>query len=86
MNYSSTSIDFDYSNTNPLRKRLDQYRKRKMSETTWRKVKSLWERKVQNDWVVSGGSMFDDWLDMHGQKYIEQISRDMDMKGDWYGI
>ena len=41
MEYMTTSMDGDYTNQNPLRKRLDKYRKRKMSETTWRKLTPL---------------------------------------------
>jgi hypothetical protein len=86
MDYMTTTMDGDYTNRNPLRKRVERYRKQKMSETTWRKVQSVWERKLQNDWIVSGGADFGDWLDMNGQNYIVRISRDMDMKGEWYGL
>jgi hypothetical protein len=86
MDYMTTTMDGDYTNRNPLRKRVERYRKQKMSETTWRKVQSVWERKLQNDWIVSGGADFGDWLDMNGQNHIVRISRDMDMKGEWYGL
>jgi len=82
--WAGTKIDGDYTNQNPLRKRLERFRHEKFSENTWRKIQSVWERQVQNDWIVSGGSMFDDWLDMHGLKYLQKISRDMDMKREFY--
>ena len=86
MDYMNTSIDNDYSNTHPLRKSINRYRRIKMSENTWRKVQATYLRQVENGWVVSGGSMLDDYLSMGGNKWIEIISKDMDMKKEWYGI
>ena len=86
MDYVNTSIDNDYSNIHPLRKSINRYRKTKMSETTWKKVKATWLRQVENAWVVSGGSMLDDYLSMSGTKWIERISNDMQNKKEWYGI
>ena len=86
MDYVNTSIDNDYSNIHPLRKSINRYRRTKMSETTWQKVKATWLRQVENAWVVSGGSMLDDHLSMGGNKWIERISNDMQNKKEWYGI
>ncbi len=86
MDYVSQKIDHDYSNIHPLRKRLNQYRNTKMSQTTWNKIKSTFLRQVENDWIVSGGSMLDDWLDINGHKWLDKISRDMDAKREYYGI
>ena len=86
MNYVNTSIDNDYSNIHPLRKSINRYRKTKMSETTWQKVKATWLRQVENAWVVSGGSMLDDYLSMGGNKWVARISNDIQEKREWYGI
>ena len=43
------------------------------------------EQKMNNQWVVSGTSMLDDWLNMSSQGQIYfTISKDMDMKRDYY--
>ena len=44
------------------------------------------EQKMNNQWVVSGTSMLDDWLNMssQGQHLLSTISKDMDMKRDYY--
>ena len=86
MDYVNTSIDNDYSNIHPLRKSINRYRKTKMSETTWQKVKATWLRQVENAWVVSGGSMLDDYLSMGGNKWVARISNDIQEKREWYGI
>ena len=78
--------DNDYSNIHPLRKSINRYRRTKMSQTTWNKIKATFLRQVENDWVVSGGSMLDDYLSMGGNSWIEKISKDMDTKREWYGI
>ena len=41
---------------------IDKYRKTKMNEITWRKVRDLWDYQTQSEWVVSGTSMYDDYL------------------------
>ena len=86
MDYVNTSIDNDYSNIHPLRKSINRYRNTKMSETTWKKVKATWLRQVENAWVVSGGSMLDDYLSMGGNKWVARISNDIQEKREWYGI
>ena len=44
------------------------------------------EHKMNNQWVVSGTSMLDDWLNMspQGQNLISTISKDMDIKRNYY--
>jgi len=88
MDYVSTSIDHQYENKPPLRVALEKYRKQKMSEVTWRKVRDLWDYRTQSDWVVSGTSMYDDYLrsDPRGNNTIKRISDDMDSKREYYEI
>ena len=60
--------------------------KEKLSEVVFRKVMRTFEQKMNNQWVVSGTSMLDDWLNMssQGQHLLSTISKDMDMKRDYY--
>ena len=80
-----TTIDREYDNKHPLRVELERYRKEKLSEVVFRKVMRTFEQK-NNQWVVSGTSMLDDWLNMssQGQHLLSTISKDMDMKRDYY--
>ena len=58
-----------------------------MNEITWRKVRDLWDYQTQSEWVVSGTSMYDDYLRSHPKGIkVEKIVRDMEMKRDYYGI
>tara|TARA_Y100000768_G_C23666370_1_gene535608 strand:- start:9 stop:290 length:282 start_codon:yes stop_codon:yes gene_type:complete len=84
--YMSTTIDRNYGNKHPLRVALEQYRKEKLSEVVFRKVMRTFEHKMNNQWVVSGTSMLDDWLNMspQGQNLISTISKDMDIKRNYY--
>ena len=84
--YVSTTIDRNYDNKHPLRVALEQYRKEKLSEVVFRKVMRTFEHKMNNMWVTSGTSMLDDWLSMtpQGQNLITTISKDMDMKRNYY--
>ena len=86
MDYVNTKIDYDYSSMHPLRKMINQYMKIKMSENTWRKIKSTFLRQIENEWIMQGGSMLDDYLQMLGQNHIEKIARDMQQKREWYAI
>ena len=82
----STTINREYNNKHPLRVALEQYRKEKLSEVVFRKVMRTFEHKMNNQWVVSGTSMLDDWLNMspQGQNLIQTISKDMDIKRNYY--
>ena len=84
--YVSTTIDRNYDNKHPLRVALERYRKEKLSEVVFRKVMRTFEHKMNNMWVTSGTSMLDDWLGMtsQGQTLITTISKDMDMKRNYY--
>ena len=84
--YMSTTIDREYDNKHPLRVALERYRKEKLSEVVFRKVMRTFEQKMNNQWVVSGTSMLDDWLNMspQGQNLISTISKDMDIKRNYY--
>ena len=84
--YVSTTIDRNYDNKHPLRVALETYRKEKLSEVVFRKVMRTFEHKMNNQWVVSGTSMLDDWLNMspQGQNLIQTISKDMDIKRNYY--
>jgi hypothetical protein len=86
--YSSTTIDHNYETLPPLRTAIDKYRKKKMSEITWRKVRDLWDYQTQSEWVVSGTSMYDDYLGSHpkGMSKVGKISQDMEMKKEYYAI
>ena len=82
----STTIDREYDNKHPLRVALEQYRKEKLSEVVFRKVMRTYEHKMNNEWVISGTSMLDDWLSMtpQGQNLLSTISKDMDIKRNYY--
>ena len=84
--YVSTTIDRNYDNKHPLRVALETYRKEKLSEVVFRKVMRTFEHKMNNQWVVSGTSMLYDWLNMtsQGQHLLSTISKDMDMKRNYY--
>jgi len=84
--YVSTTIDRNYDNKHPLRVALERYRKEKLSEVVFRKVMRTFEHKMNNMWITSGTSMLDDWLGMtpQGQNLITTISKDMDMKRNYY--
>ena len=84
--YVSTTIDRNYDNKHPLRVALETYRKEKLSEVVFRKVMRTFEHKMNNQWVVSGTSMLDDWLNMtsQGQQLLSTISKDLDMKRNYY--
>ena len=84
--YVSTTIDRNYDNKHTLRVELETYRKEKLSEVVFRKVMRTFEHKMNNQWVVSGTSMLDDWLNMtsQGQHLLSTISKDMDMKRNYY--
>lgn len=86
--YSSTSITHNYDNIPPLREAIDKYRKTKMNEITWRKVRDLWDYQTQSEWVVSGTSMYDDYLRSHptGMNKVAKIVKDMELKREYYGI
>ena len=86
--YSSTTIDHNYDNIPPLRESIDKYRKTKMSEITRRKVRDLWDYQTHSDWVMSGTSMYDDYLRSHpkGMSKVKQIVKDMEMKKEYYAI
>ena len=48
--------------TNLMRKSIEDFRHKKMSMNTWRKVENLWGRKINNSFINSGLSMIDDFL------------------------
>jgi hypothetical protein len=87
-NYTSTTIDHNYETIHPLRDKLQKYRHQKFSEITFRKILQTWEHKMNSEWVVSGTSMLDDWLIMtpRGQNLLGKISKDMDLKKEYYEI
>ena len=67
---------------------IDKYRKTKMNEITWRKVRDLWDYQTQSEWVVSGTSMYDDYLRSHPKGMLES-GKDRKRHGDerdYYGI
>jgi len=84
--YMSTTIDRKYGNKHPLRTALENYRREKLSEVVFRKVMRTYEHKMNNEWVISGTSMLDDWLTMtsQGQNLLSKISKDMDIKRNYY--
>ena len=59
-----------------------------MNEITWRKVRDLWDYQTQSEWVVSGTSMYDDYLRSHptGMNKVAKIVKDMELKREYYGI
>ena len=85
MNHFSTSIDGDYSDSHPLRKSIQRYRRKTMSETTWKRISNTWLRGVENLFVNSGVSIFEDWLETpQGNNILKKIVRDIDVRRDYY--
>jgi len=85
MNHFSTSIDGDYSDIHPLRKSIQRYRRKTMSETTWKRISNTWLRGVENLFVNSGVSIFEDWLETpQGNNILKKIVRDIDVRRDYY--
>ena len=85
MNHFSTSIDGDYSDSHPLRKSIQRYRRKTMSETTWKRISNTWLRGVENIFVNSGVSIFEDWLETpQGNNILKKIVRDIDVRRDYY--
>lgn len=76
----------DFETKDAFRVALEKYRHENLSQRVFNKVKRVWENQMNNQWVVSGTSMLDDWLTMtpQGHQFIEKVSKDMDMKRDFY--
>ena len=76
----------DFETKDAFRVALEKYRRENLSQRVFNKVKRVWENQMNNQWVVSGTSMLDDWLTMtpQGHQFIEKVSKDMDMKRDFY--
>ena len=84
--FTSTLKTNDFGNKDPFRDALERYRKEKFSQTTFNKINNVWKNQMNNQWVVSGTSMLDDWLAMtpQGNSFIEKVSKDIDMKRSYY--
>ena len=81
----STSINNQYD-IHPLRYSIDKWRGQKMSQTTWTKVSNVHLRNVENQFVMSGYSLLDDYLMMtpQGQNIIRKIVDDMNVRKEFY--
>ena len=70
----------------PFRYALERYRKKKMSQNTWNRVSNLWLNQLNNMWVMSGGGLLQDYLEVSPEafNYIKKVSNDMDNKREYY--
>ena len=81
----STTIEMDYSDKHPLRRSIERYRHKKMSETTWKKISNTWLRNVENMFINSGISIMEDWLNTpQGNNKVKKIVQDIEMRKDFY--
>ena len=74
------------NNLHPLRNSIDKWRGRQMSENTWKKVSNTHLRNVENQFVMSGTSIMEDYLQStpQGQNTIKRIVDDMEMRKEYY--
>ena len=86
--YTSTSLRTSKyeEDVHPFRYALERYRKKKMSQNTWNRVSNLWLNQLNNMWVMSGGGLLQDYLEVSPEafNYIKKVSNDMDNKREYY--
>ena len=82
--YTSTRVG-KVNDFHPLRNSIDKWRGKQMSNNTWTKINNFWTRNVENQFVQSGFSMIDDFLETtpQGSNIIKKIVNDMRMRKDF---